>query len=369
MAIICGTSSRAPGALEVARALEPIFGPVIPIDLDRGAAPVLAAADRGADLVVLVAGRYPDGVVKQIAHVSAAPLLVVRDPLPFVRWNTARTPLHAVLGWDDTATTAAALDPVVAMRALAPIDVEVIHVYFPDEAAPRYGLHVTSMVEPISALESLLERDIVHQLGEVPGAGRVTVTPALGLGHIGEHLLERSRHADIIVVGTHHRGGLRRLSSVAERVLDKATASVLLVPLRAAAPSHHRAPDIRIALAATDGSAFANCAVPYAYRLVPDQGEVHLVRVVGSTEHADEAALVASLMALRPDLPTATVAHVVRGNDPAHAIAVAAEQVGADVVCIASHARTGLSRTLTRSVTDRLLHVCKRPVLVLHPTE
>jgi nucleotide-binding universal stress UspA family protein len=39
------------------------------------------------------------------------------------------------------------------------------------------------------------------------------------------------------------------------------------------------------------------------------------------------------------------------------------------VVCIASHGRAGISRALIGSVTDRLLHMCRRPVLVLHPVE
>ena len=208
------------------------------------------------------------------------------------------------------------------------------------------------MVEPMPALEALLARDIEHQLGAVEGRGAVTVLPTRGLGHIGQHLLERSRHADIVVAGTHHRGGLRRLSSVAERVLDEAAASVLLVPLRIA--PCHRAPEIRIALAATDGSAFANCAVPYAYGLVPDGGEVHLVRVVDNSEHVDDGALISKLMALRPEVKTSTVAHIVRDHDPAHGIAVAAEQVGADVVCIASHPRARLARAFMGSVADRL---------------
>jgi nucleotide-binding universal stress UspA family protein len=359
MSIIC---ELAPRALEAARALEPIFGRIVASD--RGS--LLAAAD-AADLIVLSAER-PDNASKHIAHVATVPLLVVRDPDPFVRWSAGRAPLRAVLGWDETETTVAALDPLVAMRRHAPIDLDVVHVYFPDEAAPRYGLHATSMVDPMPALEALLARDIAHELGNVSGGGTLTVTPALGLGHVGQHVLERARDAELVVVGTHHREKLRRLSSVAERVLDGAPGSILLVPSCADAPLH-RVPDFRVAVVATDGSAFANYAVPYAYRLVPEAGEVHIVRVVAGSESADDTALVDDLMALRPDVPTRTVAHVVRDNDPAHAIAVAAEQIGADVVCIAAHTHTRLARTFTSSVTDRLLATCRRPVLVLHPSE
>jgi nucleotide-binding universal stress UspA family protein len=371
MSIVCGISARTPGAGEAARALQAAgLGPLFTIDLDhaRDAAEVLfaAAAAHRAELLVVAAGPHPDDVVKHVAHRASVPLLVVRDPEPFVRWGSER-PLRAVFGWDDTATTAAALEPLVALRQHGPVDVEVVHVYFPDDTGRRYGIRVRSMVEPTSEIEALLGRDIAHQLGEVPGAGAVKITPALGLGHIGEHLLEHATTADLITVGTHHRGGLRRLSSVAERVLDDAHAAVLLVPLRADAHTL-AAPDFQVAVVATDGSAFANRAIPYAYRLVPD-GEVHLVRVVENDARVDDAALKANLMALRPDSSTRTVAHVVHDRDPAHAIAVTAEQLGADVVCIASHARAGIARVLIGSVVDRLLHVCRRPVLVLHPAE
>jgi nucleotide-binding universal stress UspA family protein len=127
---------------------------------------------------------------------------------------------------------------------------------------------------------------------------------------------------------------------------------------------------LQIAVVATDGSAFANHAVPYAYRLVPENGEVHLVRVVGAGEDVDDRALLDDLMTLRPRArATRTFPHVVRDRDPAHGIAIAAEQVGADVVCIASHGRAGITRAVIGSVTDRLLHVCRRPVLVVHPVD
>jgi nucleotide-binding universal stress UspA family protein len=382
MSIVCGITARVSGdapdaAFEAAHALaqRAPLGPLhrIELDAERDAADVLmrAAAEQRADLLV-VAGRYPGEPIGRIAHQATVPVLVVRDPAPFVRWGFQRGPLRAVFGWDDTTTTAAALAPVVAMRRAGPVDVEVVHVYFPDEAARRYGVKVASMVDPDPDLEALLHRDIAHQLGDLPGDGTIRITPALGLGHIGEHLLDRVGRAaaDLVIAGTHHRHGLRRLSSVAERLLGEATTSVMLVPVR---PDLHLslAPEFRVAVVATDGSAFANCAVPYAYRLIRDGGEVHLIRVVEPGDSVDDQTLVARLLELRPEAraATRTVAHVVRDGDPAHAITVAAERVGADVVCIASHARGGIVRALIGSTTDRLLHVCRRPVLVVHPVE
>lgn len=376
MPIVCGISAafaaaEAPDpAFAAARALSQraSLGPPVVIDLGASPDPAGELMRAGADLIV-VAGRSSGDVIARLAHEATVPVLVVRDPAPFVAWGSERAALRVVLGWDDTTTTLAALEPIVVLRRSGAVDVQVVHIYFPDEAARRYGRRVSSLVDPDPELEGLLRRDIAHQLGELSGTGAVTITAARGLGHIGDHLLEHARGADLVVVGTHHRAGLRRLSSVAERVLADATSSVLLVPIR---PDVHLplAPEFRVAVVATDGTAFANVAVPYAYRLVPEGGEVHLVRVVAPGEPIDDHTLVARLLDLRPDRAAIrTVAHVVRDGDPARAITVAAERVGADVVCIASHARSGIRRAVIGSVTDRLLHVCRRPVLVVHPVE
>lgn len=377
MSILCGTSSQCGGALEAAEAIarHTSLGPVITVDLDHAGDPVDAvlrgARERDVQLIVLATGRRCDAVATQIAHAANVPLLLVRDPRPLVDWATSQRPLRVVLGWDDSTTTLAALEPILALRRAAPVHLDVVHVYFPDEMARRYGTRVASMVDPSPELEALLRRDIAHELGTVAGQGAVRVVPVLGIGHVGEHLLDyvASTGADLLVGGTHHRHGLRRLSSVAERMLRDGSASVLMVP-RPRNLHLEVAPPLQVAVVATDGSTFANQAVSYAYRLVPDSGEVHLVRVVADGERVDDPTLLDDLMTLRPsEHATRTVPHIIRDRDPAHAIAVAAEQVGADVVCIASHARTGIARAVIGSVTDRLLHVCRRPVLVVHPVE
>jgi nucleotide-binding universal stress UspA family protein len=249
--------------------------------------------------------------------------------------------------------------------------VEVVHVYFPDEAGPRYGVHVDSRVEPSAELETLLRRDISHQLEGLAGEGELTIKPLLGIGRIAETLVDHAETtgAHLLVLGDHHRAGLRRLSSVASHVVGEARVSLLVAPL--GAPAVDLAPQFRVALAATDGSAFANRAIAYAFRMVPDDGEVHLVRVIAAGTEVDPDDAAAALRALRPVArhDARVIAHVVRDADPAHGIATVAERVGADVVCVSSHARAGIARALFGSVIDRLLHVCRRPVLVIHPSE
>jgi nucleotide-binding universal stress UspA family protein len=58
---------------------------------------------------------------------------------------------------------------------------------------------------------------------------------------------------------------------------------------------------------------------------------------------------------------------LVRDESPATAIIAAAEECGADVVAIATHGRSGLSRLLFGSVAEAVLQNCHMPVLVFRP--
>jgi nucleotide-binding universal stress UspA family protein len=122
------------------------------------------------------------------------------------------------------------------------------------------------------------------------------------------------------------------------------------------------------ALVATDLSQFANRAVPYAFALTQPGGEVHLLHVVKEDAELDEAELKRQLHALAPEAARQQVrAHIVRGDDTATTVAQCAARFGVDVICIASHGRSGISRALVGSVADSLLRATRLPVLVLRP--
>ncbi len=50
---------------------------------------------------------------------------------------------------------------------------------------------------------------------------------------------------------------------------------------------------------------------------------------------------------------------------PAEAIRARAEAIGADVVVMATHGRSGLSHVVLGSVTEEVIRICGRPVLVV----
>jgi nucleotide-binding universal stress UspA family protein len=153
-------------------------------------------------------------------------------------------------------------------------------------------------------------------------------------------------------------------------ILHDARQSVHCVPLSPDS-ALDEVPKVRIAAVATDRSGFSNLAIPWAYAMVGDRGEVHIVHIVEHEDQAEDADIVRELLELAPPsrMGVTTRAHVVHGDDPARTIAETAERIGADVIAICSHGRSGLTRALVGSVADKLMRACHRPVLVLRPVE
>lgn len=335
------------------------------------------AETEDADLVIVTStgeGKQQrlGGISEKLAVRASRPLLVVRDAQPLLDWASGARPLRVLVGIDASAASQGAIQFVKQLRKSGPIDIIVGHVYFPDETARRYGMRHVSMVEPMPELEQLLIRDLRRRLGDVPGEGNVLIQPRIGLGRVGDHMLEvaDAQKVDLIVVGTRRKAGLKRLSSVSAVILHDARQSVVCVPL-SPDTALDDVPKVRVAVAATDRSAFANLAVPWAYGLVGDRGEVHIVHVVEEESDAEDADIIRELLELAPPsrMGVTTRAHIVHGEDAARTIAETAERVGGDVICICSHGRGGITRALVGSVADKLMRATTRPVLVLRPVD
>jgi nucleotide-binding universal stress UspA family protein len=61
------------------------------------------------------------------------------------------------------------------------------------------------------------------------------------------------------------------------------------------------------------------------------------------------------------------VNHVIKMGSPGEEIVSHAQEVGAELVVIPSHGRTGLKRLLLGSVAERVVRLAECPVLVLKP--
>jgi len=423
MSIICGTdlSPASSGALAVARALaaqrgdrEVVLVHVVDADADDAAAlaalrtrldaearaGATAAAGpgvraelvvgppdealvgfaetEGTDLIVIAAHSRAERAQARLGTTAArvierthVPVLVVRDPEPWLAFARGERPLKILLGIDDSATCDLGVQWTLALGKRGPIDVVLGAIYYPDDAAAHYGLPARSMVETDPEIERLMQRDLVRRFTSAaqPVARSLTARARRGLGRIGDHMVElaRDEQVDAIIVGTSQKTGLGRLGSVSSVIVEDAPESVVCVPPQASVATQ-RVPVLQQALVATDLSQFANRAVPYAFALTPPGGEIHVVHVVKDDAEVDEAELRRQLVALAPAGAIQKVhPHVVRGDDTATTIAQCAARFGVDVICIASHGRTGITRALVGSVADSLLRATRLPVLVLRP--
>jgi nucleotide-binding universal stress UspA family protein len=276
----------------------------------------------GADLIVIAAASSPGkslislgSTAEQVIFVTRTPVLVVRDPAPWLAFARGERPLKVLLGIDDSVASDLGIQWTYGLRERGAVDVVVGAVYYPDDAAEHYGLHAKALVDRDPEIEVLLSRDLIKRFGT---AERVVARPKCGLGRIGDHVVElaRDEQVDAIVVGTTQKTGLGRLGSVSTVVVHDAPQSVVCVPPTASLPTL-RVPPIKSALVATDLSPFANRAVPYAFAAVAPGGDIHIVHVVPQDADVDPEQLGRTLVALAPPSAGAEVtAHVIAARTP-----------------------------------------------------
>ena len=324
------------------------------------------------DLLVIAARSTSTSLLRlgtttqQIITQSQVPVLVIRDPAPWLAFARKERPLRLMVGIDDSATSDLGVQWTHGLREAGQVDVVLGAIYYPDDAATHYGLARHTMVDRDPEVEALMTRDLLRRFGGEQQ--HVVARPRRGLGRIGDHMVElaKEENVDAIVVGTGQKTGLGRLGSVSSVIVNDATQSVICVPPQAQIRTKV-VPVMRTVVIATDLSAFANRAVAYGFAVAEPDAEVHLVHVTKDDE-ADQGDLSRQLQALSPTGAKQKVTpHVIHGDDAAESIAQCAARLGADVICIASHGRSGITRALVGSVADRLLRATRLPVLVLRP--
>jgi nucleotide-binding universal stress UspA family protein len=364
---------------------------------------VAYAQEAAARLIVVssVGRRAPDrwllgSVAERTAQTSRIPVLVVRDAAPFQGWADGKQHLRVMVAADFSSSADAAIRWVAELGTIGPCDVIAAYSSWPPEERRRLGTGIRRTVfENDPEIDAVLRRDLQRKVDAVLGAGGARIRVESCLGRTATHLVDMAREerADVLVVGTHQRHGARRLwhGSVSRGVLHDAPMSVACVPAVTGAEAEARIPEIRSVLAATDFSEPGNRAIAFAYALLPQQSTVHLVHVVemaqvnalcyryyetGFPPTAEQRALqepelTAQLEALIPEGAAArgidSRAHVIEARDAAAAIGMAAERLSADLICLGSHGRSGLSTAFAGSVTQQVIAGSGRPVLVVGP--
>lgn len=286
--------------------------------------------------------------------------------------------MHRILiGFDgsERGEDALAFGRVLAQAAGGQAEAVVAIVYQAVIQKDSYGTESDYQARLRSEAEEQLAR--ARELApELPAEAFVTVragSPAAGL-----HRLAADRQADVIVVGSSHRGALGRIwpGSATEQVMQGAPAAVAVVPvgyaerdeaeraLRSVAIAYDGSPEAKhalkqaVAIATASGASVAPISVvdlrmptPIAYGY---ERYIEAVRELTAIELKEAGQDVAG---------AADVNLVEREGDPAHELAAASAAF--DLLVAGSRGYGPLRRVLLGSVSSRLVRDVKCPLLLL----
>jgi nucleotide-binding universal stress UspA family protein len=339
------------------------------------------AMREGASMLVVASGGISDprerigGVTERLALRSEVPVLVIRDAAPWLAWARGERSLRAVLGLSRDTSGSGAVEMATRLRTAGTVDVVVTEIYFAPELATFYGFQPPPGPAPDPEIEQLIARDLGKRVSKLGGKGDLRLRPSLALGRPAEPLLdvaERER-ADLVIVGRHPVPPPFGLGSVSKGVLHSGRMSVLVVPADTRASRAAEPPRFDHILAATDLTRFGNQVVHHALALAgAAQADLTLLHVNDPQvlESEDRSTQVAKLRRLVPERwPLPVWTEVVSARDVSAAITAAAERIDADAICLASHGRKGLARAALGSVTEEVMRLTHRPVLVVRPAE
>lgn len=194
--------------------------------------------------------------------------------------------------------------------------------------------------------------------------------------------------ADLIVMGTHGRRGLRRLivGSVTEEVLRSASCPVVTV--RPESAGRTESPTFERILVATDFSSTGGMAFEHAAALAATCGArldaLHVIQadnlpefyypLLSGLSHELPKLRKASTERLQELLDDDRLTAVpeararVEIGRPADEIVGLARRSDADLIVIGSHGRSGLGRVLIGSVAREVVRMAECPVLIVHAT-
>ena len=231
--------------------------------------------------------------------------------------------------------------------------------------------------------------DELQAFVDVHAPAGLAVNVALREGPIVQGILDeqRARECDLIVMGTHGRGGFDGLvlGSVAEKVLRKAPCPVMTVPPGANRADGTVAP-LRTILCAVDFSPASMMALNYALSLTEEPGRrLILLHVFDgpvdrsspagvAPEHGEPAPHREALarQELHDALPASArtsgdVIELIETGRPHDVITRIARERDADLIVLGVHGRSTVELALFGSTTHQVVRHATCPVLTIRP--
>ncbi|MEW5849118.1 MAG: universal stress protein [Myxococcota bacterium] len=356
----------------------PVHQQLLDVGRQVGARMIVLASHGRSATDRLLLGSVADRVVR---HADRPVLVVGPDPKTLNEALTEQRPMRLAVAVDTSRASDAAVRWTREWCGQFKTDVTFMSTYWPPAQYERLGLTgFRSMYEPDPDVVSVLEDELRRKIGVVPGEGSVRVVVQPSLGRPAEPLAQEAdkAKADLLVVGTHGRSGLRSIwpPSTAVGVVHTAHTSVLCVPQKTLEGQVERPPRVRKVLAVTDLSREGNLAVAEAYALCPPGGMVDICHVVTPPVGAQpvnpetRADVEKRLRALIPaDAIAAGITSqvaVVEGFDVGKAICQTSERLGVDVIVLSARRKP---RFVLGGVAHEVLTGSRRPVTLVHGSE
>ncbi len=272
-----------------------------------------------------------------------------------------------------------ALDHAVAIARWYGGTVTALHVVHPiPYADPLMASAIVFTAEDLERIRHELVQFVSDEVGRTPISTALVQANAVS-GILGE---AAELPADLIVLGTHGRGGFERLmlGSVTERILRKAACPVLTVPPRAADAVPAGPVAFKKILCAVDFSPASEKALAYAASLASESGAaltlVHVVEPLPIYEpviaggsgffNYEELATEATRARLHEIAPRESrVREVVSTGRPYREILRHAREDGSDLIVIGVHGRAVDRIGFFGSTTNHIVREAACPVLSL----
>ena len=280
-----------------------------------------------------------------------------------------------------------ALDYAVALSRWYGARLTVLHVdHVPFPAATQ--LAPLAPVEPVVVMPSDLEQ-IRHRIAAFTPAeaqAQVAVEAKAAVGEPASEILAEGASADVIVMGTHGRSGFERLvlGSVTEKVLRKATCSLLTIPL--SAPPAGAVPVLfRRIVAAIDFSSVSMSALRHAASLAAEvAAHLTVMHVIEAPERLElwidrdeatsdvrrwtEGAERRLRSAVSDEIREyAYVTQRVETGRAYREILRVADGQRADLIVIGAHGHGVLEATFVGSTAQHIVRAAGCPVLIVRP--